>query len=151
MLHNPLPLPTVLVPAALALHCAQSVSFEPSFCHLPRERKNRDRRHWDRPKFPAESLFMMIYVMTEMQWDRGLDKHSSDLLWSHTFSVLKWSHCQRSSRAAVLLQTPSHTDLKRLDSPENMTDRQTNQADWYIRIHQISYTVASKCGHLCHT
>lgn len=80
VLCNPLPLPTILVPAALALHCAQSVSFEPSFCHLPRERKNRDRRHWDRPKLPVESLFMMMYVMTEMQWDRGLDKHSSDLL-----------------------------------------------------------------------
>lgn len=78
VLHNPLSLPTILVPAALALHCAQSVSFEPSFCHLPRERKNRDRRLWDRPKTPAESLFMMMYVMTEMQWDRGLDKHSSD-------------------------------------------------------------------------
>lgn len=67
VLRNPLSLPTILVPAALVLHCAQSVSFEPSFCHMPRERKKRDRRLWDRPKPPAESLFMMMYVMTEMQ------------------------------------------------------------------------------------
>ncbi len=59
------------MPATLALHCAQSVSFEPSFCHLPKERKNRDSRLWDRPKPPAESLFMMMYVMT-----RGVTIHT---------------------------------------------------------------------------
>ncbi len=44
---------------------------------------------------------------------------------SVTCSLLNWSHCQRSSRAAVLLQTSPHTDLERLDSVENMADRIT--------------------------
>lgn len=104
VLRNPLCTPTILVPAALALCCAQSVSFEPSFCHLPRERKNRDRRLWDRPKPPAESLFMMMYVMTEMQWDRGLDKHSSDWLRSH--ALCSTDHTVR--EALGLLSSSKH-------------------------------------------
>ncbi len=62
---------------------------------------------------------------------------------SVTCSLLNWSHCQRSSRAAVLLQTSPHTDLERLDSAENMADRITKLTGPYENSPRASLTVWS--------